>query len=191
MSVWWTGWLVQETTRVYREDDVEFSVEVLLSEGNPGHSSDWGKLILKSKGFLPFIHSLIQQILIIYVLSPHSWFVAFFIVDNPLPFETPTPPPTFPSLALFFSLITPARHYLLVWDAHGSVWHSVCFSHHAPSQRNLTQPPNSSVGKAPMLYLQLLSLQPQTHISKCPLDTDVVNLRFNSSKTSSVSLLLN
>lgn len=31
---------MQEATRVYREDDVEFSVEVLLSEGNPGHSSD-------------------------------------------------------------------------------------------------------------------------------------------------------
>lgn len=39
MSVWWTGWLVEDTC-FSRGDAVKVNIEILLSEGNPGYSSD-------------------------------------------------------------------------------------------------------------------------------------------------------
>lgn len=50
----------------YREDDIKFSIEIHLSEGNTSHSSDVERGFSNPRAFF---HSFIQQILIIYVLS--------------------------------------------------------------------------------------------------------------------------
>ena len=87
----------------YREDDIKFSIEIHLSEGNTSHSSDVERGFSNPRAFF---HSFIQQILIIYVLSVCNLLVGcfFFVftVDNPLPFETTLPAKTFPSLAFWF-----------------------------------------------------------------------------------------
>lgn len=58
----------------YREDDIKFSIEIHLSEGNTSHSSDVERGVSNPRAFF---HSFIQQILI-YVLSVCNLLVGCF-----------------------------------------------------------------------------------------------------------------
>ena len=59
---------MQEATCFYREDNEQFSIEVLLSQGNPGQSSD-RKVDSQIQGlssFHSFIHSFNKYLLFMY-----------------------------------------------------------------------------------------------------------------------------